>query len=96
MKKPLFCTLFCLLFLVGCGKTKALEPTDLSINLIESTEPTATETNHAETKEVPEATEIAPSTEAPTTAPEPAGPQSKPFPAAASKAGTPFNGVCCV
>lgn len=74
MKKPLFCTLFCLLFLVGCGKTKALEPTDLSINLIESTEPTATETNHAETKEVQEATEIAPSTEAPTTAPEPTGP----------------------
>lgn len=78
MKKPLFCTLFCLLFLVGCGKTKALEPTDLSINLIESTEPTATETNHAETKEVLEATEIAPSTEAPTTAPEPTGPSQSP------------------
>lgn len=78
MKKPLFCTLFCLLFLVGCGKTKALEPTDLSINLIESTEPTATETNHAETKEVPEATEIAPSTEAPTTAPESTSPSQSP------------------
>lgn len=78
MKKPLFCTLFCLLFLVGCGKTKALEPTDLSINLIESTEPTATETNHTETKEVLEATEIAPSTEAPTTAPEPTGPSQSP------------------
>lgn len=78
MKKPLFCTLFCVLFLVGCGKTKALEPTDLSINLIESTEPTAMETNHAETKEVLEATEIAPSTEAPTTAPEPTGPSQSP------------------
>ena len=74
MKKPLFCTLFCLLFLVGCGKTKALEPTDLSINLIESTEPAATEEDHAETKAVPEATEIIPSTEAPTTAPEPTSP----------------------
>lgn len=78
MKKPLFCTLFCLLFLVGCGKTKALEPTDLSINLIESTEPTTTEADHTETKAVPEATEIAPSTEAPTTAPEPAGPSQSP------------------
>ena len=78
MKKPLFCTLFCLLFLVGCGKTKAPEPTDLSINLIESTEPTATETNNAETKAVPEATEIIPSTEAPTTAPESTNPSQSP------------------
>ena len=78
MKKPLFCTLFCLLFLVGCGKTKAPEPTDLSINLIASTEPTATETNNAETKAVPEATEIIPSTEAPTTAPESTNPSQSP------------------
>lgn len=78
MKKPLFCTLFCLLFLVGCGKTKAPEPTGLSTNLIEATEPTATETNHAETKAMPEATEIAPSIEAPTTAPESTSPSQSP------------------
>ena len=74
MKKLLFSILFCLLFLVGCGKPKAPEPTGLSINLIEATEPTATEEDHAETTEIPETAEIAPSTETPTTEPEPTTP----------------------
>ncbi len=78
MKKLLFCILFCLLFLVGCGKAKVQEPTGLSINLIESTEPATTETNNAETTAVPEATEIIPSTEAPTTAPESTNPSQSP------------------
>jgi len=71
MKKLLFSILFCLLFLVGCGKPKAPEPTDLSINPIETTEPAAPEEDHAETTETPETAEITPSTEAPTTEPEP-------------------------
>lgn len=78
MKKLLFSILFCLLFLVGCGKAKAQEPTGLSINLIEATESAATEKDHAETKAVPEATEIIPSTEAPTTAPESTSPSQSP------------------
>ena len=71
MKKLLFSILFCLLFLAGCGKPKAPEPTDLSINPIEATEPAAPEEDHAETTETPETAEITPSTEAPTTEPEP-------------------------
>ena len=71
MKKLLFSILFCLLFLVGCGKPKAPEPTGLSINLIEATEPAAAEEAPAQTTEVPETAEIAPSTETPTTEPEP-------------------------
>ena len=78
MKKLLFSILFCLLFLVGCGKPKAPEPTGLSINLIEATEPTATEEDHAETTEIPETAEIAPSTETPTTEPEPITPSQAP------------------
>lgn len=74
MKKLLFSILFCLLFLVGCGKPKAPEPTGLSINIIEATEAAATEEDHAETTEVPETAEIAPSTETPTTEPEPTTP----------------------
>ena len=75
MKKLLFSILFCLLFLVGCGKPKAPEPTGLSINLIEATEPAVTEADHAETAET---TEIIPSTEAPTTGPEPTSPSQSP------------------
>lgn len=75
MKKLLFSILFCLLFLVGCGKPKAPEPTGLSINLIESTEPAATEADCAETAET---AEISPSTEAPTTGPEPTSPSQSP------------------
>ena len=75
MKKLLFSILFCFLFLVGCGKPKAPEPTGLSINLIEATEPAATEADHAETAET---TEIIPSTEAPTTGPEPTSPSQSP------------------
>lgn len=81
MKKLLFSILFCLLFLVGCGKPKAPEPTGLSINLIESTEPAATEadrTEPAEATEPAETTEIIPSTEATTTVPEPTGPSQSP------------------
>ena len=84
MKKLLFSILFCLLFLVGCGKPKAPEPTGLSINLIEATEPAATEADHAETVDTAEATEpsetteIIPSTETPTTGPEPTSPSQSP------------------
>ena len=81
MKKLLFSILFCLLFLVGCGKTKAPEPTGLSINLIEATEPAATEadrTEPAEATETAETTEIIPSAEAPTTVPEPTSPSQSP------------------
>lgn len=78
MKKLLFSILFCLLFLVGCGKPKAPEPTGLSINLIEATEPAATEEAPAQTTEVPETAEIAPSTETPTTEPESTTPSQAP------------------
>lgn len=78
MKQLLFSILFCLLFLVGCGKPKAPEPTGLSINLIESTEAAATEEDPAQTTEVPETAEIAPSTETPTTEPEPTTPSQAP------------------
>ena len=78
MKKLLFSILFCLLFLVGCGKPKAPEPTGLSINLIEATEPAPTGADHAEATEVPETAATAPSTEAPTTEPEPTTPSQAP------------------
>lgn len=78
MKKLLFSILFCLLFLVGCGKPKAPEPTGLSINLIEATEPAATEEAPAQTTEVPETAETAPSTETPTTEPESTTPSQAP------------------
>ena len=78
MKKILFSILFCLLFLVGCGKPKAPEPTGLSINLIEATEPVVPEEAPAQTTEVPETAEIAPSTETPTTEPEPTTPSQAP------------------
>lgn len=78
MKKLLFSILFCLLFLVGCGKTKAPEPTGLSINLMEATEPATTEEDRTETTEVPETAATAPSTEPPTTEPEPTTPSQSP------------------
>lgn len=78
MKKLLFSILFCLLFLVGCGKPKAPEPTGLSINLMEATEAVATEADPAQTTAVPETAETAPSTETPTTEPEPTTPSQAP------------------
>lgn len=92
MKKLLFSILFCLLFLVGCGKPKAPEPTGLSINLIEATEPAATEEDHAETTEVPDTAEIAPSTDPPTTEPEPTSPSQSPSPPQPQKLEHPTTG----
>ncbi len=96
MKKLLFSILFCLLFLVGCGKPKAPEPTGLSINLIEATEPAATEEAPAQTTEVPETAEIAPSTETPNHGAGIHHAQSSPLPTAASTGGTSLNEVWAV